>query len=512
MKHERNKMKSEAGEGSTLASRALFVMLCVALIFSALAFGSNMSWSLALFQAGAGCVVVLWAGDAWLRRRLIISRNFLQLPLIALVLFGLVQIVPFGMTANDGEAFTIEGLIRQASATVSLNPYATRMALVRVVALLIYFAAALAFIDSPRRLRRSVLVITIFGVALALEGMIQAVVSPDAIYGFRSIQNSKVFGTFFNSHHFAGYMELALAPALGLVFTGAVERERRLLYGFAALLMGIALLMTGSRGAMLSVIGEIGFLAFITGRINSASVADEATGDETDAKRRVLKIKRTLAPLALAASVLVVVIAGVIVFGGDAALDRIVGTVNRDDPTNGRTHFWAMTVESIRAHPFTGTGLGAFPFAYTRHDTANGLFRVEQAHNDYLQVLADTGIVGSIIAVAFFVMLFRTGLKRVRVADKYRCGVAAGALAGCVAVLIHSFFDFTLQTTANALLFFIIVALATLDTRVEEKTRRKKRSRREVETEADAKDEAVMSSASASASPVSTTADVQARM
>ncbi len=505
-------MKPEAGERPTVAGRALFVVLCGALIFSALAFGTNMSWSLALFQAGAGCVVVLWAGDAWLRRRLIISRSLLQVPIIALLLFGLVQLIPFGGDANDGEAFTIEAMVRQASATISLNPYATRMALVRVVALLIYFAAALAFIDSPRRLRRSVLVITIFGVALALEGMIQAVVSPDAIYGFRSIQNAKPFGSFINSHHFAGYMELALAPALGLVFTGAVERERRLLYGFAALLMGIALLMTGSRGAMLSVIGEIGFLTFITSRINGTSTADEAMNDDTNAKRRALKIKRTLAPFALGASVLVVVIAGVIVFGGDAALDRIVGTVNRDDPTNGRTHFWAMTVESIRAHPFTGTGLGAFPLAYTRHDTANGLFRVEQAHNDYLQVLADTGVVGGIIAVAFFVVLFRTGLKRVRVADTYRRGVAAGALAGCVAVLIHSFFDFTLQTTANALLFFVIVALATLDARVEEKTRRRKRSRhRDADMEANPNDEAAMSSSSSSSSSsISTSADVQA--
>ncbi len=469
-----------------------------------------MSWSLALFQAGAGCVVVLWAGDAWLRRRLIISRSFLQLPLIALLLFGLVQIVPFGANVNNGEAFTVDEIMRQASATISLNPYATRMALVRVIALLIYFAAALAFIDSPRRLRRSVLVITIFGVALALEGMIQAVVSPDAIYGFRSIQNAKPFGSFINSHHFAGYMELALAPALGLVFTGAVERERRLLYGFAALLMGIALLMTGSRGAMLSVVGEVLFLAFISSRMGGASVDDEAADGEAGANRRALKIKRTLAPLALGAMVLAVVIAGVIAFGGDAALDRIVGTVNRDDPTNGRTHFWAMTVESIRAHPLVGTGLGAFAFAYTRYDTANGLFRVEQAHNDYLQVLADTGVVGGIIAVAFFVMLFRTGLKRVRVADKYRRGVAAGALAGCVAVLIHSFFDFTLQTTANALLFFIIVALATLDARVEENKRRKKRrSRREVDDEMNANGEAETPLSSAS---VSTAADVQAAM
>ncbi len=491
---ETNKMKPETGARPTIASRALFVVLCVALIFSALAFGTNMTWSLALFQAGAGCVLVLWMCDAWLRRRLVISRSVLQLPLIALVLIGLIQLVPFGANANQSEAFDVDAMVRQASATISLNAYATRMALVRVVALLIYFAAALVFIDSPRRLRRSVLVITIFGVVLALEGMIQAVVSPDAIYGFRSIPNAKSFGSFVNSHHFAGYMELALAPALGLIFAGAVERERRLLYGFAALLMGVALLMTGSRGAMLSLIGEIGFLIFISSKLGNASSRDEAMSEDEGAGRGAI-FRRTLPRLALGAGVFVVVIIGVVAFGGDAALDRIVGTVNADDPTSGRTHMWATTLESIREHPFTGTGLGAFPLAYTRHDTANGVFRVEQAHNDYLQVLADTGIVGGVIAVAFVVVLFRTGLKRLRVADKYRRGVAAGALAGCVAALVHSFFDFTLQTTANALLFLVIVALATLDERVEEKTRRRRRrSRHDARDDVKAGDEMIETS------------------
>jgi hypothetical protein len=60
--------------------------------------------------------------------------------------------------------------------------------------------------------------------------------------------------------------------------------------------------------------------------------------------------------------------------------------------------------------------------------------------------------------------------------------VATGALAGCFAVLVHSFFDFTLHTTSNALLFLILAALATQDSRVDQGThhhgpRRRHRSR-----------------------------------
>lgn len=75
--------------------------------------------------------------------------------------------------------------------------------------------------------------------------------------------------------------------------------------------------------------------------------------------------------------------------GGDNALTRLLGSLNTDDPTTGRAHFWAVTVEIIKTHPILGIGLGAFSVVYTRYDSRNGLFRLEQAHNDYLQVLSD---------------------------------------------------------------------------------------------------------------------------
>jgi len=159
-------------------------------------------------------------------------------------------------------------------------------------------------------------------------------------------------------------------------------------------------------------------------------------------------------------------------------LTRFVGTVNSDDPTTGRAHFWNVTLEIIKAHPVLGTGLGAFGVVYTRYDTRNGLYRLEQAHNDYLQVLSDAGIIGAVIALTFVVLLFRIAFARRESKDQFRRGVAIGALAGCFAVLVHSFFDFTLHTTSNALLFLILAALATLDGRVEEGTSRRRRRRR----------------------------------
>ena len=91
------------------------------------------------------------------------------------------------------------------------------------------------------------------------------------------------------------------------------------------------------------------------------------------------------------------------------------------------------------------------------------MFRLEQAHNDYLQIVSDTGVVGATIGLAFVVLLFVRALRRARSQDDFRRGLALASLGGCFAVLVHSLFDFTLHTTANALLFLILAGLATMD-------------------------------------------------
>jgi O-antigen ligase len=149
-----------------------------------------------------------------------------------------------------------------------------------------------------------------------------------------------------------------------------------------------------------------------------------------------------------------------------------------------------VTLEVIKSYPVVGSGLGSFSVIYTRYDSRNGFYRLEQAHNDYLQTLADGGILGGVLGLAFVLILFRNGFARRETDDKFRRGVATGALAGCFAVLIHSFFDFTLHTTSNALLFLILAALATQDSRVNQ-TRNHHGSRRRHSRSRGAKLEAV---------------------
>jgi O-antigen ligase len=438
-------------------------VICVAIVLSALAYGTVHYWALGLFNLGGLTILVLWVLDAWRLGNLRVSRNLLQLPLLGALVLGLVQLLPLREITSS--SVTAIGLAN----TLSLDPHSTRLVLVQLATLLIYFAATLVFVDTPHRLHVLVRTIMVFGFCLALFGLTQSFTSPTKVYWIRELNQSTAFGPFINRHHFAGYMELTIALPLGLLFAGAVDKEKRLLYLFIAGLMGVALVMTTSRGGIISLVAEILFLVIVTGIWRSRSE-----------RRRVRsgRLKRIAGRVGMAAALLVGLFLGVMLLGGEFSINRFIDSVNTDDPTTGRAHFWTVTLEIIKAHPFVGTGLGAFGVVYTRYDSRNGLFRLEQAHNDYLQVLSDGGIIGAVLALSFVALLFYKALSRARSKDDFRRGVALASLSGCFAVLVHSFFDFTLHTTSNALLFLVLAALATLNGRVENVSSSRKRRRR----------------------------------
>ena len=451
----------------TLASRFAFLVICVAIVASALAYGTVHYWALGLFNLGALTVLVLWVVDSFNLGTFRVSRNLLQLPLLGGLVLGLVQMLPLRDVSSGGA--TAIPLVN----TLSLDPNSTRLVLVQLASLLVYFAATLVFIDTRHRLQVLVRTIMVFGFLLAILGLTQSITSPTKVYWFRELNQSTAFGPFINRHHFAGYMELTIALPLGLLFAGAVDKEKRIIYLFIAGLMGVALVMTASRGGIISLVAEIFFLMIVTAIWRKPS---------EHRRRTKHRFRHLLGRLGATGALLVGLFLGVILLGGEFSITRFIDTVNTDDPTTGRAHFWSVTLDIIKAHPYIGTGLGAFGVIYTKYDTRSGLYRLEQAHNDYLQVLSDAGIIGAVLALSFVLLLFGKAIARARSRDDFRRGVALAALGGCFAVLVHSFFDFTLHTTSNALLFLVLAAIATLNGRVEEAPPPRRKRRRSSES------------------------------
>lgn len=162
-----------------------------------------------------------------------------------------------------------------------------------------------------------------------------------------------------------------------------------------------------------------------------------------------------------AGGLILLVLGSVLFLGGEASLLRGIGLQESQlDVTSGRAHFWNIAWQIFLANPILGAGFDAFGVAFTRYDSWSGQYRVEQAHNDYLQILADGGILGLGCVLAFIFILAKNGIAAVsrRTSDIHR-SISTGALAGCFGILIHSFFDFPLRTPANAFFFLLVVVL-----------------------------------------------------
>jgi O-antigen ligase len=103
-------------------------------------------------------------------------------------------------------------------------------------------------------------------------------------------------------------------------------------------------------------------------------------------------------------------------------------------------------------------------------------FFVNQAHNDYAQLLAETGMAGIAIALWFLVLVFRRARTKLENWPETANGVLTlAALLGCVGILVHSLLDFNLQIPANAALFYVLCAIAAGEPLQESQRRRRAR-------------------------------------
>ena len=114
--------------------------------------------------------------------------------------------------------------------------------------------------------------------------------------------------------------------------------------------------------------------------------------------------------------------------------------------------------------PVLGYGLGTFTAVYPQFRSFYTNLFVNAAHNDYVQVLVETGLIGFAAVVWFIVDVYRAGLRNVDGWSRDRSrALGLAALVGCTGLLVHSFFDFNLQIPANACMFSFLSAVASTE-------------------------------------------------
>lgn len=411
--------------------KILYTLLAV-VIFTVMAYGAVHQPVIAIYYVMVSFALALFAYESFRSGKLSIPRSPIQLPLVLLGIYGVIQIIPFGKIAS--------GTVEQVPNTISVDPFSTLMATVNIFVFSTFLALALISLNSAKRIGRVSVFVIVFGSLYAFYAILQSVLSPGVIYGIYDASFATPFGSFVNRHNFAAIIEMTIAMPLAMVFIGSVSRDKRFIYGIAILIMAVALLLSGSRGGLVAFAAQLVVLVFATR--NSSSKKD------------------VLLRAGLVLVLLGVAVAGTTMIGGESSMTRVSETGQAKDVTSNRSAIWTASVQVISEYLPLGAGLGAFGVAYTKYDASGGYFRVDQAHNDYLQIITDAGLIGATIAVAFLILFFIIARRVMYTRNTVRRGIGVGAVVGCSGILVHSMFDFVLHIPAVTFMFLLLVALA----------------------------------------------------
>jgi O-antigen ligase len=265
------------------------------------------------------------------------------------------------------------------------------------------------------------------------------------------------YAQFINSNHFAFLIEMALGLSLGIVVMRGVSGRRRLLFLLAALVMGLAVVRVNSRGGIVSMLSQVVLLGVLV-------ISD----------RNAIARRRTISPVkrwALSASLILVLLVGagitVLFVGGDplaGRIDTLSIELNRQTAQTYtlRRNIWQATWALIKDHPVAGVGFSGYWIAIPRYHNAAGDTTPQQAHNDYLELMASGGAIGVAIALWFVATFVAVARSAINQSNRLQRAVTAGAIVGMVTVLIHSFVDFGLHVPINAVVFTAFVAFVAM--------------------------------------------------
>ena len=394
--------------------------ICALVVFAVAAHGGVEEWSQAVFETGAGLLFLAWS--IW------ISFNREEQPVLSPLLppLAALSIIVLGQWFFHWTA----------------SPYNTRIELLLLLAdLMVLFLAVQAF-RTLEDWRGFVWFGMGFGFLVSLFAILQHLTSNGKLYWIREVRSGGLpFGPYVNRNHFAGFAELVLPLALVALVLGRVRRERWPVVGLFAVLPIGALFLSASRGGIVSFGAELSVLALV-----------------------MIERREMGKQLFAGGAVLLVALLLVSWLGVGQILKRLSSVQLLEVSSGKRASMRRDTWRIFLDHPFVGTGLGTLQLVYPPYESLYDGKIVNHTHNDYLEVLAETGLLGGICCAWFLGVLLVQSLERLRQFNhSFRGALQLSGFLACSGFLVHSLVDFNLHIPANALLFFLMAHLATAE-------------------------------------------------
>jgi hypothetical protein len=381
-------------------------------------------------------------------------------PLLGFLALGLAQLLPLppalhSLAAPGSFALWHSGdpaaaaVLGPGAHPVSLDPDATLRSVGLLAGLALLAVLGAPAFGRPRHAVGAVAAVAAGGFLLSAYAILARARFGALLYGRIAVPTVSPFGPFVNKNHFAGWTAMAALLAAGLVLGLAGRARARgrdwtttpmaggvVLAVVSVLAMALAVLTSLSRGGAIALgSGAACLLALVL-------------------RSRGRKSRARLLPSLVLAGVLGAVLLVLTPPEAQERMRSLAGASFRLDTWRDTTR---MTLES----PAVGIGLGAFHDAYPRFKHGHGPIRVEHAESDYLETLAETGLLGLVLALsASGVLLARAGRGLSGESDPAVRGIGLGAIAGLVALGVHSAVDFDLRIPSNAALAAVLASAA----------------------------------------------------
>ncbi len=389
------------------------------LLFGPLAFGAVEPWSIFVMEEGAAALFLLWIGKQVVDGEMKVRGNPLFLPM---GIFGLL-------------------IVSQLVLRVTAYPHDTvSIALQYVAYATLCFLAGQTVLRGAQA-RKLTLVFSVYGAAVAAFALLQGISANGKLYWIRQPRmGGWIYGPYVNHNHYAGLMEMLVPVLLILSLTRLAPPKVRAAAAASAAVMVGTIFLSGSRGGMLSIVVELVILAAL-----------------------LVKQKRGLRT-AIGIGVFMIIVIGLLVWIGGPELSKRIATAgpgHSELSGDIRAYINRDGLRMFLKKPVLGWGLGAFPIVYPQFRTFYTNFFVNEAHNDYLQLLVEMGLLGFATMVWFVVMLYTRGIRKIgNWSGEISGAMTLACLLGVSGILVHSAVDFNLQIPANAALFYVLCTLA----------------------------------------------------
>lgn len=332
--------------------------------------------------------------------------------------------------------------------TLSLNAHASILDMFKWLPLALAYFLTIYAVRNQAQLVGMIWLLCLLGLFQAGYGMLQTYGGAEQIWYFvKTAYQGYITGTYVSRNQLAYYLEsmalTGLGTALGLYLRIPAELRtlnneriwKILLLGFTSVILAVTLLLTGSRGGIISFAVSLCAMALLL------------------VSRRVMR----RAGLGILIMALVTVI-----YGMGAGLEKTAARFERVSDLQHRLDIATSVLPMIADYPLTGVGFGMFNTAYDPYALPNYGSRIKasHAHNDWVEIAAETGLPGLLICLSgYFLFLGRCLAVWRQRRHPLILGLGAGILCALLSIGIHSFFDFGMRVPANVLTVGILCGL-----------------------------------------------------